>query len=328
LERRIGEDGMESLVLFDHDGGFPDDYMALALLLRIPKVKLLGVVITPGDCYTEAAQIASEKLVRLLAPEYCDQIPIGISDIFSPNPFPDAWRKTSYRFDKIIDKVFQNQPPMKTKTEHLAGIDLMKTALLTASQPVTILVTGPLSSVAKVVSEAPELASKINKIVWMGGALHVKGNVSQCDAPHHDESAEWNSYCDPQAVHTVWNAVNGSIPVVMCPLDVTQYVPVTHDFLDQIKSVSGSNNTPILELAWNAYSEVLEMYQVELWDVLTTIFLAHPEYFESEIIETEVDATGKSQGRIRAQKGGRKVQVLLKVNPQLIYHYIIQQWSS
>ena len=49
------------LVLLDHDGGFPDDYLATALLLTMDSVKTLGVVVTPADSYLEPAVSATRN---------------------------------------------------------------------------------------------------------------------------------------------------------------------------------------------------------------------------------------------------------------------------
>jgi purine nucleosidase len=62
------------------------------------------------------------------------------------------------------------------------------------------------------------VASKIEAVWWMGGALRVPGNVRE---PHTDGSAEWNAFWDPAALGGVWDS---SVPLVLVPLDATNKV--------------------------------------------------------------------------------------------------------
>ena len=58
--------------------------------------------------------------------------------------------------------------------------------LPSAREPVTLMVTGPLITVAVPLEKAPEIEAKIKKIVWMGGALNVGGNVEKSLEPGQD----------------------------------------------------------------------------------------------------------------------------------------------
>ncbi len=50
-------------VIFDHDGGI-DDLLSLLLLLRLPNIEVIGVSITPADCYPDDALISTKKFLR------------------------------------------------------------------------------------------------------------------------------------------------------------------------------------------------------------------------------------------------------------------------
>ena len=51
----------KKLVLMDHDGGV-DDLLSLMLLLTMPNIDLIGVSITPADCYLAFATEATRKI--------------------------------------------------------------------------------------------------------------------------------------------------------------------------------------------------------------------------------------------------------------------------
>jgi purine nucleosidase len=94
----------------------------------------------------------------------------------------------------------------------------MVRVLREAPEPVTLMVTGPLTTVATALDMAPDIESKIKEIVWMGGALNVPGNVEKSLEAGQDGSAEWNVYWDPVSAQRVWQT---QIAIVMCPLDLT-----------------------------------------------------------------------------------------------------------
>ena len=50
-------------VLLDHDGGV-DDLLSLMMLLAMPHIDLIGVVVTPADCYLRPAVSATLKTLR------------------------------------------------------------------------------------------------------------------------------------------------------------------------------------------------------------------------------------------------------------------------
>ncbi|MGB5593672.1 MAG: nucleoside hydrolase, partial [Crocosphaera sp.] len=53
---------MSKLVLFDHDGAI-DDILATMLLMTMPKIEILGIIVTPADCYINAALNVTRKLL-------------------------------------------------------------------------------------------------------------------------------------------------------------------------------------------------------------------------------------------------------------------------
>jgi len=198
-------------VLMDHDGGMPDDYLALALVLTMSNVKLLGVAVTPADSYLEAALNGTRKILGFFG----NNAPVAASAARGVHPFPAAWRKTSGEMDRLLTgPSFAIEKHPKAVAE--PADQFLVSSLRSAAEPVTILATGPLSNIAAALDLAPEIESKIRELVWMGGALQVKGNVEQDD---HDGTAEWNSYWDPPAVARVWRS---KIPITLCPLDVTK----------------------------------------------------------------------------------------------------------
>lgn len=304
----------KQLVLMDHDGGV-DDYLATMLLLTMEHIELLGIVVTPADCYIQSAVSATRKIMDLMG---FSHIPVAESTVRGINPFPRLYRRDSLIIDHL--PILNQQEKINTPLLEETGQDFMVKVLREAPEPVTLMVTGPLTTVAIALEKAPEIEKKIAKIVWMGGALNVPGNVEKGIEPIQDGSAEWNVYWDAVSAAKVWKT---QIEIIMCPLDLTNNVPVTSDL---VQKMGKQYNYPISNLAGQCYALVIPQ-DYYFWDVLATAFLGKPEFYELREWETEVITQGVSQGRTKIVTGGRKIKAMEQVDKDAFYSYILQQWK-
>ncbi len=304
----------KQLVLMDHDGAI-DDYLATILLMTMEHIEPLAVIVTPADCYAQPAVSATRKMLDLMGKSH---IPVAESTVRGVNPFPQMYRRDSFVVDHfpILNQTETIQTPLLTQP----GQDFMVKVLKEASEPVTLLMTGPLTNLAQALNNAPEIEAKIQRLIWMGGALNVPGNVEKNWEPGQDGSAEWNSYWDPISVARVWES---SIQIIMCSLDITNNVPVTSEF---VRKIGKQRQYPISDLVGQCYALVIPQ-DYYAWDVLATAYLGHPEAFELREFETEIITTGKTQGRTKVVSGGRKILAMDKVDKNWFYSYILQQWK-
>lgn len=105
----------------------------------------------------------------------------------------------------------------------------MRNAIMSEDDMSLILVvTGPMSNIAAMLTTFPEVKRKIKCIVSMGGAIGI-GNVSP--------AAEFNFFVDPIAAKIVFSQ---GIPIVIMPLDLTHTVLITDDIL--LKLLNIDNN--------------------------------------------------------------------------------------
>ncbi len=304
----------KQLVLMDHDGGV-DDYLATMLLMTMDCIQPLGVVVTPADCYAEPAVSATRKILDLMGSSH---IPVAESTVRGINPFPRLYRRDSFIVDHL--PILNQNEIIRTPLIAEAGQDFMVRVLREASAPVTLMVTGPLTTVATALDKAPEISEKIQKIVWMGGALNVSGNVEKSIEAGQDGSAEWNVYWDPISASRVWQT---PIEIIMCPLDLTNNVPVTSEI---VYKMGRQRHYPISDLAGQCYALVIPQ-DYYFWDVLATAYLAHPEFYQLREWETEIITTRLSQGRTKIVSGGRKIYAMDRVDKERFYAYILQQWA-
>jgi purine nucleosidase/pyrimidine-specific ribonucleoside hydrolase len=124
--------------------------------------------------------------------------------------------------------LFTDEPkvPEATTSAHELLIDVLM------RQPATIVATGALTNIARLLADRPDLAGRIDQLVWMGGSTE-RGNVT----PY----AEANCFVDPEAADQV---LQSGIPFTMCGLNVTHQALVTEDVLKAF----GQIGTPLAHI--------------------------------------------------------------------------------
>lgn len=100
-------------------------------------------------------------------------------------------------------------------------------------QPAVLLALGPLTNIAQLLQQRPDLARRIGQLVWMGGSAGP-GN--------HTAAAEFNAAVDPEAIQRVLDA---GVPFQMVGLDACRQVRVVaHDA--QVLRELGTDRSEIL----------------------------------------------------------------------------------
>ena len=305
----------KKLVLMDHDGAI-DDFLSLMLLMTMTEIEPLGVVITPADCYANAAVSVSRKILDLMGRT---DITVAQSTVRGLNPFPPDFRRDCTIIDNF--PILNEPDQIKTFLAKISGQEFIVKQLQAASQPVTLMLTGPLTTVAEAIALQPEIIHKITEIVWMGGALSVPGNVEKVFALEHDGSAEWNVFWDPVAAKQIWDT---KIPITLCPLDITNHVPVTPEFIHKLTK---QRRYPLSDLAGMCYALAIPQ-NYYCWDILATAYLARPELYQIVEQETDIIPTGISQGKTIIKAGGRKIRVMTQVNKEKFYAYLLEQFAQ
>jgi pyrimidine-specific ribonucleoside hydrolase len=98
-----------------------------------------------------------------------------------------------------------------------SAIELMRDLINASSEPVTLVPIGPLTNIALFLRAFPDAASKLERIVLMGGSASV-GNATA--------TAEFNIWHDPEAAAVVFTS---GVPITMYGLDVFTDLQMTPD---------------------------------------------------------------------------------------------------
>lgn len=305
-------------ILMDHDGS-ADDFLSLILLLSIQNTNILGVTLTPADCYIENALATT---LKILTKAQRTDIEIGIGHFNGINAFPADWRAKPKIFNALPDLI-----GIDTSVDQMTFRDSREVIiekLLASAEPVTVLMTGPCSNLLHAIEKNPDITHHIAEIVWMGGAFDVPGNVMTYN---QNGTAEWNVFWDPFSAKAL---LKYNIPITFIPLDVTNDVPVTIDFLKRLATQPAHCWANLAGQFWATTLDTIPAYEYTyfMWDVLATSFLSIPEAFTLEQAEIDIDTAGPCAGRTYRRGGtGQWVRIATSVSKDMFYDYLLHAFS-
>ncbi|WP_263419456.1 nucleoside hydrolase [Terriglobus albidus] len=309
-------------VVFLHDAAI-DEFISSMLLTVMPGIDLLGIIVINADCIADPAMHASSRLMQFMNRT---GIPVALSRARGWNAFPWSYRRDCVSFNEL--------PSLEPYKPHVPtpppdGEALLAKLLHEAVEqhaPLTLLMTGPMTPLVDVLGKNPLLAAGIDRMIWMGGAIDVEGNldpktIGKVVANKH---AEWNAFWDPYAVHDVFNSF-GSIQ--MFPLDISNSAPVSDDFRNALQEQG--KRYRYSQLAYEAYNLVKQEQFYRLWDVTATCWLTRPDlYTPATPMSLTIQQWGFEQGWIHKplSPGTEKTQDVFFSfsNIQGFYQYVLE----
>ena len=313
-------------VLFNHDAAI-DEFMAGVLLTTMKDVDFLGSVIMNADCIYNYAMQAQWRIQEYLDIDQ-NKYPITLSQARQWNPFP--W---SYRGDCIKESNIQclSQVPNNSKwPPYPNGDDFITNQLekaLKEGDQITMLVNCPMTTLCDVLRARPELCAAIDRLIWMGGAIDVAGNLDPATIPVEvaNPKAEWNAFCDPMSIQWIFD--NTTFPIILFPLDVTNQAAITSGFMANL--AYQAKHFKYSKLAYESYEIVASEAFYDMWDVLTTCYIPHPKFFEPPTkMKLAIETSDYWQGTLYQDSDkGRTVDVVLNLtNPNGFYKYVLEQF--
>ncbi len=239
-----------------------------------------------------------------------DDLTIARSNSRAVNQFPHEWRMATYSFNYL--PMLNESGKINTQKAKLpAHLDMVE-KIKEADEPIVLVMTGPLTDLARALDVDPDIEKNIEKLYWMGGSLDGHGNVAMVNA---DGSQEWNSFWDPYAVKRVFES---NIPIQMVGLESTEELPLNDELRQHWASL---RKYPAMDLIGQGYSLIVSIPSAELylWDVLTTISALYPEVVETETAKARVITDGLSAGSFVRDPKGREVTLVTKANKDLFF---------
>jgi purine nucleosidase len=256
------------LVVIDTDiGDDIDDAFALALALKSPELKVLGVTTTFGDTGLRARLV--ERYLKA----------VGRSEI-------PVFAGPATKTDNVMTQAAYAKRNPNTKFGDGAAF-ILRAAREHPGQ-VTLIGIGPLFTVEAAIKPDPAGFRKLKRVVIMGGSVYKGYGVDAQGKPKAAEP-EWNILNDPAGLKAL---LGSGVPVAMMPLDSTQ-VPLELQWREAIFA-HGSALTDQLTLLYHEWMGGTQNHSATptLFDPVAVTYAFRPDLCPAKPMHIDVDAKG------------------------------------
>lgn len=196
-------------VILDVDTGV-DDALALIFAVKHPAIDIRAITCVAGNA--PLAQVVDNTL-RVLDAAGAPPIPVAAGAV---RPLLAAARSASHvHGENGLGGL--DLPATSRMPEDVSAVELMRRTLMGSDERITLVALAPQTNLALLLRTHPEVADRIERIVFMGGSASV-GNATAV--------AEFNVWHDPEAAAIV---LGSGVPVFMYGLDVFNQVSVPQD---------------------------------------------------------------------------------------------------
>ena len=255
-----------------------DDYMC-TILLANHLSDFDGEIIVNADSTVPESMVAADKLHQII--KNGENVDLSLSRTRMYNAFPYAYRSDTISFLNLTE--FKNisstvQWPYKNG-------DTWLQQYLKTHNNITVVVTTAPTPLTDILNNNPSLASHIKRVVWMGGAVNVPGNLDPVQFPWNNSDAEWNVFTDPMAAADLFSVMSfNEIPILLFPLDISDLTPLDSNFYAALEAAVAKSppNSPELrlhQLVLDAYLLVKNDTFYRLWDTVAAGYVIWPELY-------------------------------------------------
>lgn len=281
-------------VILDTDiGDDIDDAFALALVLRSPEVRLLGVTTEFGN-----TELRARLVDRYLSAVGRSDIPVAIGVRTPPRA---AFTQSGYAY---------GQPDRS----HGGAVDFLLEQIRAHPGEITLIGIGPLFNVQAAIARDPATFRKLKRVVLMGGS--IERGYDAPDGGHRPAEPEWNILNDPAGLRALLGV---GVPVFLLPLDSTQ----VHLPLPALISVV-SHNSPLtnqLTLLYHQWAGSREWPAPTLYDPVAVTYTIRPDLCPATPMRLDVD----DKGFTRPVSGTPNAEVCLNVDEKRFLTVLLER---
>ncbi len=287
------------LVILDTDiGDDIDDAFALALLLRSPEVRLLGIATAYGD-----TELRARLVDRYLAAVGRREIQV------------EAGIKTDAR-NRPTQAAYAHYGPDR---KHGDAVEFLLREIRAHPGEITLIAIGPLFNEQAAIERDRATFGKLKRVVLMGGSIDRGYDGKEPGDTNRPPSPEWNILCDPAGAQAL---LTSGVPVFMMPLDSTQI----HLMPRELATIfaQGSPLTDQLTLLYHQWAGENISRMPTLFDPVAAAYAIHPELCPVQAMHLEVD----ERGFTRPTAGEPNAQVCLKSDEKRFLDYFLDRILS
>lgn len=309
---------MKTKMIMDLDTGI-DDALALAYALGYDEVDIIGVTTSFGNVTLEYATHNSINILDLLGR---NDIPVFEGAIC---PWGETTYETSPHLLHIhgnngIGNVDLGDPKRKASTK--SAVDFIIESANQYGDHLILYTAGPMTNLANAIKQDREAIKKINRIVTMGSALTVPGNVSQF--------AEANIHRDAKAAKYVFES---DIAMTLVGLDVTLRTMIKGSDISSWHLIKSKASEAITEMATYYYTNEFDDEEIggAMHDPLAVEVALNPSIVTDSmdlnlIVETEGVARGRTIGNLSLlNREYKNMSVCLNIDSDLFTQRFVEK---
>jgi len=283
-------------ILIDVDTGV-DDAVALALATETG-ANLVGVTTVAGNVPIDAA---TRNTIDVLSYLNAGAVPVHRG---ASHPLVAAYQAaTDVHGANGLGGA--ELPPGNAREAPVAGPAAIIRAAEEHAGALTVVTLGPLTNLAIALNVRPEITRQIAKVVVMGGAFFVPGNVTA--------HAEFNVYVDPDAAEQVFSA--GFADITLVGLDVTHQTALTRDVWERIAPDAPGGAGLLRQILARTFTE-RDMEGFFLHDPLALAVAMYPNLVAGDPHRVSVTLSGEQRGKTMALIAGSGPRVATSVDAQ------------
>jgi purine nucleosidase len=277
----------QSLLILDVDTGI-DDALGLLYACAAPEATILGVSTVAGNVDLTRATRNTRAVLALAGRA---DIPVWPGCMRPIMREPDD--ASEIHGGSGLGHAVLPEPPANENAGN--AIDEIVAAVKAHPGKIILIATGPLTNIAVALMREPQLPKLIKRLVLMGGAFKVAGNIRP--------AAEFNIWHDPEAARVVFQSfgADGAAPLVAVGLDVTHQTLLLPEHLaDLARRCEGAAHAPallrFLEDSTRHYFEFMEKRvgrrHFVMHDPLAIAAAIDPTLIDTTAVAVDIETTG------------------------------------
>ena len=258
-----------------------DDALAILYAVRHPDLEVLGISCVAGNVTIDQTVI---NTCRVLDAAGAGDIPVAAG---AERPLIERARRTgeSHGVDGLGGI---RLPETSRQRAPLHAVELLHRLIMECTERVILLSLAPKTNVALLLTMYPEVARRLEQIIFMGGSASG-GNVTAV--------AEFNVWQDPEAARCV---IESSIPITLYGLDAFSRLMVSRADADRFRA----HDHPAIWLAGELLYRRRPRSQGSsrdyvglLGDAGALVLLTNPELFITRVPPVRVNLEGIGRGQ-------------------------------
>ncbi|MEC4818846.1 MAG: nucleoside hydrolase [Scytonema sp. PMC 1069.18] len=276
-------------VLVDTDGGV-DDALALIMALNSLQLDLKAITVLAGNIDVDQAANNVLRVLSIVQPKTLPIVAKGCKKPLVKQPFNAAGIHGADglgeldQFKEADGTARYPKLTIEPSTEN--AIDVILKTVQEYGDSLNIVALGPLTNVATAIQKDATTMKKVGRIIIMGGAVTVPGNITA--------AAEFNFFVDPDAAQIV---MESGISLTLVGLDVAMKAPLPRQVVEDKLQSRPSKVTQFIADCTGIYMAFYRdnegFYGCYLHDPLAMAVAIDPSLVKTESLYMMVETEGR-----------------------------------